>query len=165
TGVSPERMIFIDDYIDPQSVRIADLSAVTAIFPKAGEEEKIYQAFIAKPHPHLKVYRKSEVPMRFHYQASRRISPVVLVADEGWSISTRNFFEGIKAKNAGGAHGYDNQLPSMRALFIAHGQGFKQATTVEPFENVHLYELMCHLLSLTPAPNDGSLDSIRGVLK
>jgi hypothetical protein len=30
---------------------------------------------------------------------------------------------------------------------------------------VHLYELMCDLLDLEPAPNDGSLEAVRHLLR
>jgi hypothetical protein len=35
---------------------------------------------------------------------------------------------------------------------------------VEPFQGIHLYNLVAHLLGLTPAANDGALDSVRAVL-
>jgi len=35
---------------------------------------------------------------------------------------------------------------------------------VPPFQNIHIYDLVAHILGLTPAPNDGSLDSLRAVL-
>jgi hypothetical protein len=36
---------------------------------------------------------------------------------------------------------------------------------VPAFSNVHLYELMAHLLGVPSAPNQGSLDSVRAVLR
>jgi hypothetical protein len=35
----------------------------------------------------------------------------------------------------------------------------------EPFQNIHVYELMCAILGLKPAPNDGKLDSVRAMLR
>jgi hypothetical protein len=64
-----------------------------------------------------------------------------------------------------GAHGYDNQLQSMRAMFLAHGRAFKRNKVVEPFENIHIYALMCEILDLEPAKNDGDLDKIEHVLR
>ncbi|MEN3331503.1 MAG: hypothetical protein V7641_868 [Blastocatellia bacterium] len=63
-----------------------------------------------------------------------------------------------------GGHGYDNQLPSMRAIFIAHGEDVKQGQVVEAFENIQVYNLMCAILKLKPAPNDGNMDAARAVL-
>jgi hypothetical protein len=64
-----------------------------------------------------------------------------------------------------GGHGFDNQLESMRATFIAHGPAFKKAKVVEPFENIHVYNLMTIILVLKPAPNDGKLEILKTVLR
>jgi hypothetical protein len=53
----------------------------------------------------------------------------------------------------------------MRALFIGRGPAFRRGVVVRPFTNVHLYDLMARILGLTPAPNDGNLDSVRAVLQ
>jgi hypothetical protein len=52
----------------------------------------------------------------------------------------------------------------MQAIFLARGPTFKKGVTVPPFQNIHLYVLLAHLLGVTPAPNDGSLDSVESVL-
>ena len=52
----------------------------------------------------------------------------------------------------------------MRAIFLARGPDFKRGAVVAPFQNIHLYSLLAHLLGLTPAANDGSLDSVQAVL-
>lgn len=37
--------------------------------------------------PHMTVYLKEAIPNRFYYQHSDRIQPILLVADEGWTIA------------------------------------------------------------------------------
>lgn len=37
-------------------------------------------------HRHMKVYLKDDVPDRLHYKNNGRIQPILLVADEGWTI-------------------------------------------------------------------------------
>jgi ectonucleotide pyrophosphatase/phosphodiesterase family member 5 len=61
-------------------------------------------------------------------------------------------------------HGYPPNLASMRALFLARGPAFARGAVVQPFQSIHIYDLVAHILGLTPAPNDGSLDSIKAVL-
>ena len=63
-----------------------------------------------------------------------------------------------------GNHGYNNSLPSMHPLFIAMGPSFKKNASVEIFNNVDVYPLMCHILKLTPAPNNGTLDVVKHLL-
>jgi predicted AlkP superfamily pyrophosphatase or phosphodiesterase len=64
-----------------------------------------------------------------------------------------------------GAHGYDNRLESMRAVFIAHGVSFKRGQVVEPFENIHVYNIMADILGLKPAKNEGKSAVAREVLR
>lgn len=64
-----------------------------------------------------------------------------------------------------GAHGYDNQIQSMQATFIAHGSAFKKGFVAEPFENVEVYNIMCKILGVKPAKNDGDLDRVKEMLR
>lgn len=159
TATSDDRVIFLDDYINLEDVLMVEWSPLAMIRPNAGKEEAIY-AQLYQAHPNMAVYRKEEVPERFHYRNHRRITPLVCLADEGWSISSRGYAETHPGAYDGGTHGYDNRLKSMHATFIASGPAFKDGLVVDSFENVHLYELMCHILNLDPADNDGSLDSV-----
>jgi predicted AlkP superfamily pyrophosphatase or phosphodiesterase len=64
-----------------------------------------------------------------------------------------------------GAHGYDNKYQSMQATFIAHGKAFKKGFVSEPFANIEVYNLMCKILGVVPAKNDGNFDNIKQVLR
>ncbi len=119
--------------------------------------------------PNAKIYRKSELPERYKFGKHLRIAPLLVLADEGAIIMTRKAYDQTK-KDGGldklrGAHGYDNQLESMRATFIAHGSAFKRGAVVEPFENIHIYNLMAKILGLTPSKNDGNLEAVKNVLR
>jgi predicted AlkP superfamily pyrophosphatase or phosphodiesterase len=159
----PHRMVIVDDYIDLSWVRVADWNPVLALFPKAGMEDAVYEALSQAMH--LTVYRKADIPDRYHYREHRRIPPILAVADEGWSVSSRESYARRPGRYGGANHGYDNELPSMGATFIAAGPAFRQGVVVPAFANVHVYELLCHVLGLVPAPNDGSLEAVRGVLR
>ena len=65
---------------------------------------------------------------------------------------------------ASGDHGYNNSLASMHPIFVAHGPAFKKNYTAAPFNTVDVYSLICHILSITPRPNDGSLTNIKHIL-
>jgi predicted AlkP superfamily pyrophosphatase or phosphodiesterase len=162
--VSAKRTVFLDDYIDLSDVTIVESSPVAALIPRAGREAEVYRR-LRNANPHLTVYRKDETPPRWHYRESPRIPPILAVAEEGWLISTHDRRGARRRSVERGTHGYDPELRSMHALFIARGPVFRRGATVPPFTNVHLYPLMAHILGLRPAPNDGSLDSVRAVLR
>ncbi|HEX9754753.1 MAG TPA: hypothetical protein VGA42_03565, partial [Gemmatimonadales bacterium] len=56
-------------------------------------------------------------------------------------------------------------LESMGSLFVAVGPAFARGAEVPRVRAVDLYALMTEILGLRPAANDGSLDSIRVVLR
>lgn len=50
-----------------------------------GRFDEVYEA-LAHAHPNLTVYKKEEIPDRWHYKHNSRIQPILAVADEGWYI-------------------------------------------------------------------------------
>lgn len=63
-----------------------------------------------------------------------------------------------------GNHGYDNTLRSMQPVFVARGPAFHQNYVKTSMSSVDLYPLMCHILSIHPLPNNGSLFNVRDLL-
>uniref|UniRef100_UPI00398E8D02 venom phosphodiesterase 2-like isoform X2 n=1 Tax=Pristiophorus japonicus TaxID=55135 RepID=UPI00398E8D02 len=110
---------------------------------------------------HFKPYLKQFLPKRLHYAKSKRIEDVHLYLDPQWQTA-------LKPPNkycTGGFHGSDNQYKNMQAIFLGHGPGFKTRTTVQPFSNIEVYNLMCDLLRIIPAPNNGTRGSLNHLLK
>lgn len=141
---------------------------IVSIFPKPGKEDEIYQSLKQKLPPQARVYRKAEMPARFHYSQSPRIAPLLVLPAEGWILTNSKEFSDLQAKGetktSRGGHGYDNQLASMRAIFIGHGAAFRKGKLVEPFENIQVYNIMSRILGLKPAPNDGNYRAAKDVL-
>ena len=163
-GRSPERVIFIDDFVDVDAVTVVDWNPVWMASAADGNHDRLYQQ-LRNAHPNLTAYRREDIPERFHFKNNARVPPVIALADEGWSITTRGYFDRNRDSFRGHTHGYDNQAASMGSIFVASGPAFANGKTVDPFENVHIYELVCHVLGIEPAVNDGSLDAIREVLR
>lgn len=165
-GMAPlaaDRVMYLDDYVDLSRIAVVDLSPVGLLVPTAEYAAEAYRR-LKGAHAHLQVYRKGEVPARLHYNANARITPLVTIADEGWTLTTRAIAARVGPPK-GGAHGFDNLLPSMGALFVAAGPDFRTGVVVPPFQNIHVYSLLAGLLGVTPAPNDGSPDSTRALLR
>ncbi|XP_068688913.1 ectonucleotide pyrophosphatase/phosphodiesterase family member 5-like [Montipora foliosa] len=128
------------------------------IIPKEGMLNQVYQKL--KGIPHLNTYLKDDIPEEFHYKHNRRVMPIFIVADDHWIIT-----QTMAHLNSCGNHGYSNKYSDMHPFFIAHGPAFKENYIAEPFENVHIYPLMCHILGIDPAPNNGSLKAVEQLLK
>lgn len=160
--LSRDRVVFLDDAIDTNDVEIVNWSPVTLILPEPGAEDATLEALAGLEH--LDCARKEDLDPELHYAASDRIPPIVCLADEGWSVATHWWFEQDPTGWTGGTHGYDPRLESMHGLFVASGPHLGSGR-VEAFENLHLYELMCSILGLTPAPNDGDLAEVEHLLR
>jgi predicted AlkP superfamily pyrophosphatase or phosphodiesterase len=162
-ATSSSRRIVLDDYLEVGTWRVAELNPVAMITPSAGKEADVFSRLSAVPH--LQVFRKDQIPARWHFRDNARIPEIIAVAEEGWVLATRELVGRRPNYGDGGTHGYDNALTSMQAVFLAAGPAFAQGKSVDRVRNVDLYALMAHILGLRPAPNDGSLDSIRAVLR
>ena len=57
-------------------------------------------------------------------------------------------------------HGYDPELINMHGIFYARGTDIKVGMNIPPFENIHIYPLICRLLDISPYK--GYEDSQRG---
>ena len=163
TATSPERVIALDDYVDLATANVIDWSPVLALWPGEESVRAVFES-LKGAHPNLEIFERRELPTRLHYQDHRRIAPIIGIADEGWSIATRSRLEERPESFSGGTHGYDPALESMGALFIASGPAFRRGLVVPALENVHLYNLMCEVLELRPAPNNGDPAVIAPIL-
>uniref|UniRef100_A0A672H661 Ectonucleotide pyrophosphatase/phosphodiesterase 7, tandem duplicate 2 n=1 Tax=Salarias fasciatus TaxID=181472 RepID=A0A672H661_SALFA len=137
---------------------LVDYGPTGMLLPKEGKLETVYQA-LKGGHPHLHVYKKEEMPERLHYSKHPRLLPIILFADPGYVI---NGFFPLQFNK--GEHGFDNQVLDMKPFFRAVGPDFQKNLEVGPFETVHVYALMCHLLEMSPEVNDGSLDYTKHML-
>lgn len=169
-AVPQRRSVVLDDYFDVNDAeRVIWVSELVQIWPKKGAENKILSALRTSMPSQIKVYRKSEVPARLNYNDNRRIAPILVMPDAGWIVLNRERADQMRDKGlmdaVRGSHGYDNLTPEMRAIFIAHGPAFKSGYLSDPFNNVEVYNVMCHVLGLKPAPNDGILYNVRDILK
>ncbi|KAM8777586.1 ectonucleotide pyrophosphatase/phosphodiesterase family member 5 [Rhynchonycteris naso] len=159
TQCSEERVIELDQYLDKDHYILIDQSPVAAILPKEGKFDEVYKA-LAHAHPNLTVYKKEEIPERWHYKYNDRIQQIIAVADEGWHI-LRNRSDNFLLGN----HGYDNALEEMHPIFVAHGPAFRKNFTKEAMNSTDLYPLLCHLLGIPAMPHNGSLQNVQDLLR
>ncbi len=166
--VQPKNLIFLDEYFDLKlAERILWTGEIIQIFPKDGQKKTIIEKLSSIKNANC--WEKESIPDRFHYRASHRIAPIICLADEGWHMTSKARYEQQKDRFSSGksfgAHGYDNSLASMRAIFIANGKAFKTNKVVEPFNSIDIYNIMTKVLGITPAKNDGNPKILRKVLR
>ncbi len=163
-ATSSERVMLLDDYIDLEEVYITDLGPIGLINVKDSKRLESLLANLNKM-PHARWFKRDHLPAELHYSGSTRISDLVGIADEGWQMASKSRFESNPDYYSGGNHGYEPWHPSMRTVFIAHGPQFKQGLQSHGFSLIHVYELLCAVLDVEPAENDGNLDEVVHFLK
>lgn len=162
-AVSPERRVLLDDAIDLDAVDEVMWGEPVGIWPGDADPDLLVAQINTLPH--VRAYRKEDVPARLHYDDNRRIPPVVLIADEGWTVTSRAYVERNPDRPSGGSHGYDNRAESMHGLFLAHGPRFRSGVETGPIQTVDVYGILARALDLDLAPNDGDPSAADRVLR
>jgi len=147
---------------------------ITQLRPKPGKFEEVYKGLKeGSKSSNFSVYKKEELPKRWFYGDNRRIMPIVVIADLGHVFDDyANRYKKLSKKlnitydenRKFGIHGYDNNAVTMRAFFLAHGPAFKKGVEIPAFDNVDLFPLICSIMDLEPAPNNGTLKIVQQAL-
>jgi len=168
----PSNALFVDDYLDMNQIDVYDTYPMASINPKNISDinpiydklinsskvgnETIYQVWITDKH--LTNDEKKIIPDRYHYSRliNERISPLVIMPKPPYCWTVKDDFN--EDSYPRGMHGYDNSLDEMKAIFLAKGPSFQKKVnyTLEPFSNTELYDVMCRILKIKPAPNNST---------
>lgn len=159
-SISPDRLLFADDLVNLKDLHTLTLGPFWSANPLPGHAAEVERALLA-PHPHMQCWRKAQIPARYHYGSNPRVPAILCLADTGWEITTHAY---RPTHPEGGDHGYDNDAPEMRAIFIAEGPAFRRGVRLPTFDNVDIYPLLARLVGVRPQPNDGRLGDVAGAL-
>ena len=162
-GMAPtatDRVIALDRIAPPADYKVEESGTYASLFATPGHQAELEHALL-RPHEHMRCWRKAEIPARFHYGASPRVPPYLCLAEPGWLIEKTTPTKPVDKGN----HGYDNDAPAMRALFIAQGPAFRRGVTLATFDNTAVAPLLRDLLHLPAGKQlDGSDAPFRGVV-
>ncbi|MGH8036984.1 MAG: ectonucleotide pyrophosphatase/phosphodiesterase [Stenotrophomonas sp.] len=155
--------IAVEDMVDPTLASNVSTGQSIGFAPLPGKQQAAEKVLLGA-HANYDCWTRQTLPARWEYGSNPRIPPIVCQMHEGWNAFTR---ERLSKQEPGdrGSHGYDNALPSMRAVFIARGPSFKQGATLPGFDNVDVYPLMTRLLGVPAAPNDGNPETLLPALR
>jgi predicted AlkP superfamily pyrophosphatase or phosphodiesterase len=161
-----EKVVFFEDLMDLSEVRVEATGPYGGVRPNPGVDVDALVAGIrAKLPPSIKVYRREDVPARLHYNTGDLIPPVLLLADDHWTLEQRSRWSVVWSRVNLATHGWDPATPNMGALFIASGPAFRQRVEIPDVANIHVYNLLCAALGIKPAPNDGDQQLARAALR
>ncbi|MBX2888778.1 MAG: alkaline phosphatase family protein [Ferruginibacter sp.] len=163
-NIDTEHPIKISAYLDSTKFKIAFGSAILHAYAK--DKSDVLPAYrkLKKKANGYTVYLKENVPAKWNYSEKddymNRLGDIIMVANPTRAFSHENRVRGR------GAHGYDNFIPEMQAVFYAWGPLFKQHKKIKSFANVNVYPLIAKMLGLTISEKiDGEIKVLEGILK
>ncbi len=168
TAVDPSRTISLDELLPADSYELISYGAAAGIEPRAGHERDV-EAALLSPHPSMSCHRRDQLPTRWQYGSHPRVPAIICQAVPPWTIANQRAVRtppyALQRRAYLGAHGFDPALVEMQALFVARGPGIRSGVRARALASVDIYLLMCNLLNISPAPNQGDADHIRPLLR
>ena len=159
--VRGEDVRYLDDLVPAERFDIVHLGPLAGVNPKPEYAAQVEKALLGR-HDHYECWRKEDLPPRWQYGQHPRVPAILCQADPGWRV----LLHGMNSAEARrGEHSFAPEAPEMRATFVATGPDFVSGTRLPAFDNVDVYPLMAHLLHITPAANDGTLDPLLPALR
>jgi predicted AlkP superfamily pyrophosphatase or phosphodiesterase len=150
--------------LDLNTVSVSVEGADAGFWPKPGHEAEIEKVLLGTTYPHMKCWKKANIPANLHYGTNPRVPPILCLGDLGWSIVTNATLKKYPVVLHGN-HGYDPALPDMAAFFLAHGPAFKSGVTLEPFDNIDVYPMLTKVAGVTAEKNDGNPATLAPALR
>lgn len=156
--VLPGHTLPVEALAPPDVAEAISDGQVIGFAPLPGKTADAEQRLLGR-HERYQCWRKQALPARWHYGAHPRIPAIVCQMDPGWDALRRKKYETRlqQPPSPRGSHGYDPDLPSMRASFIAAGPAFARGVRLPVFDNVDVYPLLMRLLGLAPEGGDGDI--------
>ncbi len=159
TSVDPKRFVDIDDVLPKRWYDRFCNDYPTLIYASAPQYiDSIFDALQGVDH--IRAWKRADVPAYLGYGTNKNMGDIVVLPDVGWLFADK------PSKKQRGSHGFDHTAADMQVGFRAVGPDFKVGYEKQDrFRNVCIYPLLCHLLGVSPSPNDGSLDEVADLLR
>ena len=165
TAVDSKRTIYINSFISGIQFKIQGSGSLMMIDCPENQRATVYQQ-LKQTEKHFKVYRKQDVPDYLHFSNHHLISPILILAEPGWSLKKAEFKTLVFGSVTKGDHGYDNFHIDMHGIFYATGPAFKKGYRTGTLRNIDIYPLLCKISGIFPRQNiDGELERIGFILQ
>jgi predicted AlkP superfamily pyrophosphatase or phosphodiesterase len=156
--------INVESLVDTSRFIVEGGGTGTHLYAKVPQDIKIAYEMLKKKENGFTVYLREEIPSKWHYDKNddrfNRIGDILIVPDYPKVLSRG------EGRVMPGAHGFDPSIREMHASFYAWGPQFKKGKTVQSFENIHVYPMMCILLGLNYTHEiDGKPKVLKRLLK
>ncbi|MCR9065562.1 MAG: ectonucleotide pyrophosphatase/phosphodiesterase [Cytophagales bacterium] len=144
----------------PGSATMIKDKIISFVYLPQNEVESTYQRIKALEN-NFRVFKKGELPKKWHYNENDRIGDLVLLANPGYAFRPEKVKEEIT-----GEHGYDPYTTTeMHGIFYANGPNIKKGKELKSIENVHVFPLVTKILGFENPPIDGKFSKVKKIYK
>lgn len=157
TQLSEERRINLYELLDTTQVVRTVRETPFGLEVKPSYAQKAIR--ILRRTGHIKAWKREKMPNRYHYGSyADRLTNLIVLPEMGWRL---DYTPCPRPLSKQGAHGYDNFDRDMQMVFYGSGPAFRKDFEQKSFQNNNIYLILCHLLRIEPAPNDGNWQQVR----
>lgn len=169
-NVYPENVANTTQFLNSSDVdniiRTKEHGNIMHLWTTEDAQEQIYTKL--KGMENATIYKKAEIPARWHYRNNDRIAPLLMVANpEYFIINPLNPKPFPKMNNTvcsgdflKGMHGYDNEDKDMHGIFMGVGPHFKPGSNIEEIHAVDIYQILCKIMNISALPNQGDWQKV-----
>lgn len=112
---------------------------------------------------HIRAWEREKMPRRFRYgRHPSRLTNIIAIPETGWTLDYAPTGRPVRKR---GTHGFDNRDRDMQMVFYGSGPAFRENYRQQSFQNQNMYLILCRLLGIEPAPNDGDWRDVRGMFR
>jgi predicted AlkP superfamily pyrophosphatase or phosphodiesterase len=171
--VKKENLINLDVLTDGIGARVVNNGALAHLHLKnPSDKESVIKLLMMRSGDILTDDLRNNENYKNTGKFPERIGDLILIprfgyylADERGMLRYQNNLARFKT-DVFGEHGFSPKHKEMWGIFYAKGPLIKSGVEIEPFENIHIYPLICQLLGLPiPSEIDGKKEVLFPVLK
>lgn len=170
--VAQEKLLNLEPLVEGIAAKVVNSGALVHLHLDEGVDNEETIRLIESRGEHIHVINVED---REYYQDlslhQDLMGDLLIIPDLGYYLTdSRGLFryqnKGAMAKTDNfGEHGYSPDYPEMHGIFYAWGPRIKQGFTIDSFENIHIYPLICELLALPiPSDIDGRVEVLQNVI-
>jgi predicted AlkP superfamily pyrophosphatase or phosphodiesterase len=172
--VTLENRILLDQIVEGIDARIVNSGALAHLYLKNPAEKEAVKQQLRTKNGQFRIV--DPVDLEYYEDLSAhadRIGDLIILADLGYYLANDQSYLDVVARRmrmdgstARGEHGFDPKEKEMHAIFYAKGPQIKSGLTIDSFDNIHVYPLICKILGLPiPEDIDGKLEVLQPILK
>ena len=173
TNVPKENLINLDHLTEGIAARVVNNGALAHLhLEKPSELDEVYSKLSAGGLP-IKVSKIKDLEYYKHIDKYRdRLGDILILPHLGYYLASTQGMVNYQTRSARfktdvfGEHGFSPEYKDMNAIFYAQGPSIKEGLVIPPFQNIHVYPVICQILGLPiPSDIDGKLDVLLPILK